>query len=141
MRRKILVPLWQIVVGLLLAAWATLDRLLLPSVRWFFRRRVNRAIEEVNTRMHIKLPAFKLTKRRVLIDRLLYDVKVVQAAEEYCRTENVPKVVAMEHVERYAREIVPTFNAYIYFGLVRGSVARWLAHCIVSELVPPINKV
>ena len=129
MRRKILVPLWQIVVGLLLAAWATLDRLLLPSVRWFFRRRVNRAIEEVNTRMHIKLPAFKLTKRRVLIDRLLYDVKVVQAAEEYCRTENVPKVVAMEHVERYAREIVPTFNAYIYFRL-----GTWLSRTLARSL-------
>ena len=129
MRRKVLVPVWQLAVGLVLAAWAALDRLLLPSVRWFFRRRVNRAIEEVNTRLKVRLPAFKLTKRRVLVDRLVHDPKVAQAVADYCRAENVPPAVAMERVERYAREIVPSFNAYLYFRL-----GTWLSKTLARTL-------
>jgi glycerol-3-phosphate O-acyltransferase len=129
MRRKVLIPMWQLIVGGLLAAAAVLDRLLLPSVRWFFRQRANQAITRVNKRLRIQLPAFKLTKRRVLIDRLVYDPSVLEAVEEYSRSENIPNVVAVEKVERYAREIVPSFNAYIYFRLgtwLSKTVARFL---------------
>lgn len=129
MRRKVLVPLWQLIGGAILAAWAALDRLLLPSVRWFFRQRANRAIEEVSTRLKIKLPVFKLTKRRVLIDRLVYDPQVMQAVEDHCLDTGEPHAVALEKVERYAHEIVPSFNAYVYFRLgtwLSKSVARLL---------------
>ncbi len=129
MRRKVLIPVWQLIVGGVLAAAAVLDRLLLPSVRWFFRQRANQAITRVNQRLRIQLPAFKLTKRRVLIDRLVYDPSVLEAVEEYSRSEHIPNVVVMEKVERYAREIVPSFNAYIYFRLgtwLSKTVARFL---------------
>ena len=33
------------------ALWLVLERLLVPSVRWFLRRRVNRVLDEVNTRL------------------------------------------------------------------------------------------
>ena len=67
------VPLWLGVLLFLLAAWAALDRLLIPGVRWFLRRRVNRVLDELNTRLRIQIPPFQRTKREVLIDRLLYD--------------------------------------------------------------------
>ncbi|MBI2510038.1 MAG: glycerol-3-phosphate acyltransferase, partial [Betaproteobacteria bacterium] len=76
MTESVTLPVWLFVVLLLLAAWAALDRLLVPGVRWYFRRRVNRAIEEINTRLNIELPQFKLTRRQVLIDRLFHDPKV-----------------------------------------------------------------
>ncbi len=98
-----------------LAAWSVLDRALIPAVRWILRRRVNRVLEEFNTRLRIQIQPFKLTKREVLIDRLLYDPQVQAAAEGYAREQEIPHEMAMEKIERYAREIVPAFNAYIYF--------------------------
>ena len=51
MTRTVVLPLWAAVLLTLLAAWAALDRLLIPSVRWFIRRRANRVVEELNTRL------------------------------------------------------------------------------------------
>jgi glycerol-3-phosphate O-acyltransferase len=129
MRGTVSLPAWLAVLLALLAAWAALDRLLLPGARWFFRRRVNRVLEELNTRLRIRIPAFKLTKREVLIDRLLYDPQVQEAAEAESREHDMPREVAMRRVERYAREIVPAFNAYAYFRL-----GYWLARSLARSL-------
>ena len=122
-------PVWLVVVLVLLAAWAALDRLLIPSVRWVLRRRVNRVLEELNTRLKIRVQPFKLTKREVLIDRLLFDPQVAEAAEAAARESDMPREVAMEQVGRYAREIVPAFNAYVYFR-----VGYWLARALARSL-------
>ena len=95
---------------------------LLPSVRWYFRRKVRGVIEEVSVRLKIDIPQFKLTRRRALIDRLLADPKVLAAADDYSAANQVPRSVAMERVSRYAQEIVPAFNAYVYFR-----IGYWLA--------------
>ena len=110
----------------LFAAWSLLDRLLIPSGRWFLRRRVNRLIDEVNRRLQIGIQPFQLTKRQVLIDRLIYDPAVVAAANEHAADQGVPREAAMADVYRYAHEIVPAFNAYIYFR-IGYALARLLA--------------
>lgn len=120
------VPLWLLLAISLFAAWSLFDRLVIPSGRWFVRRRLNRLIDTVNRRLDVEIKPFQLTKRQVLIDRLVYDPQVVAAANEYARDNKVPREVAMTEVYRYAREIVPTFNAYIYFRLGY-SLARALA--------------
>jgi glycerol-3-phosphate O-acyltransferase len=127
--RKITLPLWLFLTGVLLALWSLLDRLLLPSVRWFFRRKANQALDEMNKRLPVQLPAFKLTRRRVLLDSLQYDPQVMAAVEAYCEAENVPRFVAIEKVSRYAHEIVPAFNAYIYFR-----VANWVSKTLAKSL-------
>jgi glycerol-3-phosphate O-acyltransferase len=48
---SVTLPLWLVVLAGLLAALALLDRLLVPSARWFLQRRVNRAIDELNARL------------------------------------------------------------------------------------------
>ncbi len=110
-------PLWLVVLLAALAAWAALERLLVPSVRFVLRRRVNRVLDELSTRLKIQVQPFKLTKRRVLIDRLLYDPEVLAALEEHAREREMPREAAMARVKRYAEEIVPAFNAYLYFRL------------------------
>jgi glycerol-3-phosphate O-acyltransferase len=115
-------PLWLAALLVLLAAWAALDRLLLPGVRWFVRQRANRVLAEVRARFAIEIRPFQLTRRRVLVDRLVWDARVVAAAQEHAREEGMPREVAMARVERYAREIVPAFNAYLYFR-----IGYWLA--------------
>src|SRR3954452_19792386 len=129
MTRLISLPLWLVIVLLLLAAWAALDRLLVPGVRWYLRRRVNRAIDELNTRLRLKIPPFHRTKRRVLIDRLVFDPAVVEAVDAHAREQGVPRAVLVARVERYAREIVPAFNAYFYFR-----IGYWLSKRVARSL-------
>src|SRR3954449_9573094 len=129
MTRLVSLPLWLVAVLVLLAAWAALDRLLVPGVRWYLRRRVNRAIDQLNTRLRLKIPPFHRTKRRVLIDRLVFDPAVVEAVDAHAREQGVPRGVLASRVERYAREIVPSFNAYFYFR-----VGYWLARRVARML-------
>jgi glycerol-3-phosphate O-acyltransferase len=129
MGEPVTVPLWLFVAIVVFALWSLIDRLLIPSGRWFVRRRLNRLIDRVNQKLAVEIKPFQLTKRQVLIDRLVYDPQVVAAANDHARATNVPREVAMIEVRRYAREIVPTFNAYIYFRVgysIARAVARFL---------------
>jgi glycerol-3-phosphate O-acyltransferase len=129
MGEPVTVPLLLFVAIVVFALWSLIDRLLIPSGRWFVRRRLNRLIDRVNQKLAVEIKPFQLTKRQVLIDRLVYDPQVVAAANDHARATNVPREVAMIEVRRYAREIVPTFNAYIYFRLgysIARAVARFL---------------
>ena len=129
MSSTVTLPLWLVVVIAALAALALLDRLLIPSVRWALRRRANRAIDELNTRLKLHIQPFKLTKRQVLIDRLVHDPEVLHAVEEYAKEHGVPRAVGMDKVKRYAREIVPAFSAYAYFR-VGTTIAKRLSQML-----------
>jgi glycerol-3-phosphate O-acyltransferase len=129
MFRTITLPLWLAIPAGLLALWAVLDRLLVPSARWILRRRVNRVLEQINPSLKIQLPVFNLTKREVLIDRLMFDPAVQEAAAAFAVESGAPRDVVMSRVRRYAREIVPSFNAYIYFR-IGYAVARAIARSL-----------
>ena len=122
MTGEITLPLWLFVVLLLFAAVMVLDRILMPGVRWFLRRRVNRVIEEINTRLDIQIRPFQLTRKQALVDQLVFDDKVVTAIRAYAAEHNMPTEVAQAKAVKYANEIVPAFNAYVYFRL-----GYWLA--------------
>jgi glycerol-3-phosphate O-acyltransferase len=129
MRGTVSLPTWLAIVLAVLAASTALDRLLLPGARWVLRRRVNRVLEELNTRLKIRIQPFKLTRREVLIDRLLYDPQVQQAAEAHARDHDMPRELVMRRIGSYAREIVPAFNAYAYFRF-----GYWLARNVARSL-------
>jgi glycerol-3-phosphate O-acyltransferase len=117
MSSQVGLPLWVVIMMTILAAIAVLDRILLPGVRWALRRRANRAISELNTRLRLHIQPFKLTKRQVLIDRLVFDPDVLQAVDEHTKEFGMPREIAMEKVKGYAAEIVPSFSAYTYFRI------------------------
>ncbi len=119
-------PLWLAVLAGTLAAWVLLARLLLPSVRWFVGRRIDRLIAELNSRLDIRIRPFSLTRRQVLVASLTYDPQVLATVEAQAEEEKVPLDVVLERVARYAREIVPGFNAYVYFRIGQ-RLARRLA--------------
>ena len=129
MTQSVSLPLWVFVLLSCLALLAALEWFLLPGVRWYFRRKVRRVIDEISVRLNIDIPQFKLTRRQALIDRLVSDPRVLAAAEEHAGARNVPRAVAMQLVHRYAMEIVPAFNAYVYFRFgywIPKTVARML---------------
>lgn len=128
-QETVTLPLWLVLLTCLLALLALLDRLLVPGARWFVRRRVNRVIAELNSRLHFRIRPFTMARRRVLIGNLTYDPQVLAAVEQTAREEGLPPEVALARVGRYAREIVPAFNAYLYFRL-----GIWLARRLARNL-------
>ena len=118
----ITLPYWQFIVLVLFAAIMVLDRILLPSVRWYLKRRVNRVIGEINNRLDIEIRPFQVTRRQALIEQLVFDEKVIDAAKVYADERNMPIAVAQQKARKYAKEIIPAFNAYVYFR-----VGYWLA--------------
>ncbi len=129
MSGHISISLWLFLLLVTIAAIAVLDRVLIPSTRWFLRRRINRVIDEIGTRLDIEIRPFQLTKRQVLIDRLVYDPQVIDAIKDYAQENAMPQEVAQGKVMVYAREIVPSFNAYLYFR-----IGYWIAKRIARLL-------
>ena len=129
MSSSITVPLWLALVIGALAAWALLDRLLMPSARWFIRSRANKVLDEVSQRLQIRIRPFQQVRRQALIDRLVFDEKVQQAAPAFADAREMPREVALAQVQRYAREIVPAFNAYLYFR-----VGYWIGKTLSQAL-------
>lgn len=123
------IPAWTVWVAGILAAIGLLDRILMPTVRWYFRRRMNKAISVLNEKLQLKIQPFKLTKRRVMIDRLAYDPQVIEAIVEHSQAEQIPYPVVEQMAHKYAREIVPSFSATGYFG-VAIKIARWLSRSL-----------
>jgi len=122
-------PLWAVLLLLLLAALWFVQHFLLPSIRWFMRSRANLVISEVNDRLALKIPPFKLTRREVLIDRISFDPEVLATVDEISQQQAVTRDDLMKDVNRYAKEIVPAFNALLYF-----KTAYWLARKLVHSM-------
>jgi glycerol-3-phosphate O-acyltransferase len=122
-------PFWLIVVIGVLALMSLVDRLLVPSLRWMLRRRVNEAIDELNARLKLRIQPFKLTKRESLIDRIVYDADLARAIEAHSEQTGEPRDVTFTRVKGYAKEIVPSFNAWAYFKFGTHA-ARWLSNAL-----------
>lgn len=116
MFRAVELPLWLVVLIVLFAAVTFASHFLFPSVRWFFRRRMERAVARLNTRLERPIEPFKMMRRLDNVNRLIHDPQVMAAVAEYAEDENMPRNVAFEKAGRYAREIVPGFSAATYFG-------------------------
>ncbi len=119
-------PVWLVAIVGALALWSVLDRLLIPAVRGLMRRRLDRTIDELNTRLKLRIQPFKLAKRQALIDQLIFDPEVLKAIEDHAAARGVPRQAAQAQARHYAKEIVPSFSHYAYFG-VGTRVARWIS--------------
>ncbi len=126
MTATVTLPLWLFVLILGFAAVTLASHFLFPSVRWFLRRRLERAVTQLNKRLNRPITPFKIAQRADTIQRLIYDRDVLAAVTAHAAAEGVPEAVAHQRARRYAREIVPAFSAFAYFGLAT-RLARWLS--------------
>jgi glycerol-3-phosphate O-acyltransferase len=129
MSEGVAVPAWLLVVMAALAVWALYEHMLVPALRWLVTHPANQVIDNLGDRLRIGIRPFQRTKRQALIHRLLTDPKVQSAAEEFAKQRKVPVLLALRIVERHAREIVPAFNAYLYFRL-----GYWIGRSIARSL-------
>jgi len=135
MGRTIELPLWLLVLILLFAAVTFASHFLFPSVRWFFRRRLERAVARLNERLERPISPFKLLRRHDMVLRLTYDSEVARAIDAHVAQTGEREDVAYERARRYAREIVPRFSADIYYG-VGLRIARGLARLFYHVEAP-----
>ncbi len=109
-------PFWSLLLILGFAAVTFASHFLFPSVRWFFRRRMEKAVARLNTRLQRPIEPFKIMRREDQVTRLIYDPQVMEAVRAHAREEGIPPNVAFEKARSYAREIVPGFSTATYFG-------------------------
>ncbi|MGB3146676.1 MAG: 1-acyl-sn-glycerol-3-phosphate acyltransferase [Paracoccaceae bacterium] len=126
MFQPVTLPLWLLVLILVFAGVTFASHFLFPSVRWFFRRRMEKVVSRLNARLDRPIQPFKLMARHDMIIRLTHDPKVAEVVAEEAAQSGEPQTVVLERVRRYAREIVPAFSASVYFG-VGIRLSRWLA--------------
>ncbi len=139
MTQTIALPVWLLILILLFAAVTASTHLLFPSVRWFFRRRAERLVGELNKRLERPIQPFKLLRRQDMIQRVIYDPEVVREVGDYATRLGVREDVAFEKARDYAREIVPSFSATAYFGFAIRA-ARWLANLLFDVRLHRIDE-
>ncbi|MEM9796709.1 MAG: 1-acyl-sn-glycerol-3-phosphate acyltransferase [Pseudomonadota bacterium] len=133
-------PIWALVLLCLFAAVTFSSHFLFPSVRWFFRKRAERLVAQLNTRLKEPIHPFKLAARNDTIMRLVHDPEVAQAIADHAAEKRIPEQVAFEMAGRYAREIVPSFSARLYFGIATRA-ARWLSRGLYRVRVTGADRV
>lgn len=122
MTTPVTLPLWLFLLILLFAGVTFASHFLFPSVRWFFRRRMQKAVNRLNKRLQRPIEPFRLLRRYDLIQRLVYDPEVTRAVVENAHETGDREDVVFEKARKYAGEIVPAFSAFAYFGWgVRGA--------------------
>jgi len=126
MFQTVTMPLWAFLLVLVFAVVTFASHFLFPSVRWFFRKRAERLVARLNTRLRRPIEPFKLARRYDMIQRLMYDPEVSKAIFAHAREHDVPENVAFETAHNYAREIVPSFSAMAYFTFGT-RLAKWLS--------------
>lgn len=119
---SVTLPSWFFILLLMAAGYAVVMSILFPGARWYVRRRLNRAVDKLNDSLQIKIRPLQRTKRQVLIDQLMFDQQVIALIETQAQQDGIPRDVLQQRVKSYAREIVPSFNAYVYYQMF-----YWLA--------------
>jgi len=129
MFQSVEMPVWALVLLVGFATVTFASHFLFPSVRWFFRRRLERAVKKLNQRLQRPIEPFKLARRYDMIQRLIYDPEVSRAIVAHAKMHGVPENVAFARARGYAREIVPSFSASAYFG-VAIRLAKWVSQAL-----------
>lgn len=129
MSSTVTLPFWLFLLIIAFAAIAFFSHFLFPSVRWYFRRRMQRVVARLNERLDRPIQPFKLMKRHDMIVRLVHDPKVAEMIAAEAAASGEPLSVLQERARRYAREIVPAFSATIYFGFA-ARAAKWLSRMV-----------
>ena len=131
MNRVVELPLWLLLLIVGFSVFSALERVLVPSVRWFFRRRMQRAVTRMNTKLSRPIEPFKLARRHDMIQRLIYDPKVAEAIAEHAKSEAVPENVPLKPRAVMRVKLCHLLVRRFISALLCGFRAGYRAPCIV----------
>lgn len=148
MLRSVSLPVWLLVLIVGFAAVTFASHFLLPSVRWFFRRRLEKAVARLNARLDRPIELFRLAARQDMIVRLSYDPQVLAAVTDHAAEAGVPgSVVAYAlavaaPVDRAGLEaaVVETQAALVAAGAVLKLPPQGMAALIREGLEPLVRR-
>lgn len=112
---------WQFFLLLILAAYALFQLLILPLLQRLIYHRSQTVERLLNEELKFGLPPYALANRRLWIDRIVNDPEVKTAIEQAAGASQTNEA-ALADARKYAAEIVPNFNALLYFRIF-----YWLA--------------
>ncbi len=92
MNTQVTLPLWLLVLILAFAAVAALTHVFVLPVRWFFRRRMEKLVAQLNTRLDQPIRPFKLMRRNDMIVRLIHDPEVMEAVVAEAAQTGEPEI-------------------------------------------------
>lgn len=115
MAKTIDLPLWLVTALGLLAGWALIFRILLPGLRWIFKRREELFVRKISRRLKLTFPAIQFARKRTVVERILSDPDVLKAIDDSALELKISPDEVAKIAEGYAREIVPSFHAYVYY--------------------------
>jgi glycerol-3-phosphate O-acyltransferase len=116
---------WQFFLLLILAAYALFQLVILPLLQRLIYNRSQSAERLLNEELKFGLPSFAQANRQLWIDRIVSDPEVMDTIEK-TGSPSQTHDEALAEARKYAAEIVPNFNALLYFRFF-----YWLARKIL----------
>lgn len=116
---------WQFFLLLMLAAYALFQIVVLPLLQRLIYTRSQTAERLLNEELKFGLPSFALANRQLWIDRIVSDPEVKATLEKMAGPSQT-RDESLAEARKYAAEIVPNFNALLYFRMF-----YWLARKIL----------
>jgi glycerol-3-phosphate O-acyltransferase len=116
---------WQFFLLLLLAAYALWRLLFLPLLQRLIYHRSRTTEHILDEELKFGLPSYARANRQLWVDRIISDPQVNKAINTAAE-ESGSRKAAIEEAKKLATEIVPTFNAVLYFRIGYWVARKWL---------------
>lgn len=116
---------WQFFLLLLLAAYAVWRLLFLPLLQRLIYYRTQTTERILDEELGFGLPSYAMANRQLWVDRIINDPQV-KSAIETATEKSGSKETTLAEAEKFAAEIVPTFNAVLYFRIGYWVARKWL---------------
>jgi len=116
MSESITLANWQFFLLLALAAYAVAKLLVLPLLQRLIYYRSQSTERVLDEELEFGLPSYAMANRQLWVDRIVSDPQVKQAIGNAAQTSG-SKEKTLNEAKKLAAEIVPTFNALLYFHI------------------------
>ena len=116
---------WQFYILLFLAAYALWRLLFLPLLQRLIYRRAKSTERMLDQELEFGLPAYAMANRQLWVDRIINDQQV-QLAIEQAAEKSGSKEKVLAEAKLFAEQIVPSFNALLYFRIGNWIARKWL---------------
>lgn len=116
---------WQFFLLLALSAYALMKLVVLPLLQRLIYYRSQNTERILDEELEFGLPAYAMANRQLWVDRIISDPQVSAAIDE-AASKAGSKEQTLKQAQKFATEIVPTFNALLYFRVGYWVARHWL---------------